>query len=78
MDSPDGNVIGRDAENCILQLEDPSNKRSGIGGTERSGMRDFCAKSISRKQWDEPLSRSVCIDEENFGDVSGTKSASEE
>ena len=78
MDSPDGNVIESCAENCMLQLEDPSNKRSGIGGTERSGTRDFCAKLISRKQCEEPLSRRVCIVDEKFGDVSGMKSASEE
>ena len=62
IDLPDGNRIGSVTMKCIDVFDEPSKRRRGIGGIERSGRSFFWVTEISMKQWEEPLSNSAFRD----------------
>ena len=57
--SPDGKVIGISAVSVIVELQVPSNKRSPIGGIDLVLILFLDTKRVSKKESEEPESRSV-------------------
>ena len=57
--SPDGKVIGISAVSVIVELQVPSNKRSPIGGIDLVLILILDTKRVSKKESEEPESRSV-------------------
>ena len=64
---PVGNVIRISVAPVMMELQDPSKRRSPMGGTAKVGMLWVLANVESKKQCEEPESISVQIRIDNEG-----------